>query len=85
MSLYSSKLVGVVMMADETRTSYMTQREGVWYICKSVCMCKVCVRCVYMCAHTHTGDKGTRDTARNTPTNVPRAHPVEEQGPRISG
>ena len=59
MSLYSSKLVGVVMMADETRTSYMTQREGVWYICKSVCMCKVCVRCVYMCAHTHTGDKGT--------------------------
>eukprot|EP00731_Ephydatia_muelleri_P006998 Em0003g1246a len=28
MSLYSSKLVGVVMMADETRTSYMTQREG---------------------------------------------------------
>eukprot|EP00731_Ephydatia_muelleri_P038790 Em0911g1a len=57
MSLYSSKLVGVVMMADETRTSYMTQREG---------------------------DKGTRDTARNTPTNVPRAHPVEEKGPRIS-
>ena len=84
MSLYSSKLVGVVMMADETRTSYMTQREGVWYICKSVCMCKVCVRCVYYVC-THTGDKGTRDTARNTPTNVPRAHPVEEKGPRISG
>ena len=31
-------------------TSNMTQREGVWYICKSVCMCKVSV---YVCAHTH--------------------------------
>ncbi|KAL5487113.1 hypothetical protein EMCRGX_G019679 [Ephydatia muelleri] len=28
MSLYSSKLVGVVMMVDKTGTSYMTQREG---------------------------------------------------------
>ena len=31
-------------------TSNMTQREDVWYICKSVCMCKVSV---YVCAHTH--------------------------------
>ena len=32
--MYSSKIVGVVKMADETGTSYMTQREG---ICKSLC------------------------------------------------
>ena len=32
--MYSSKLVGVVKMADETGTSYMTGRKG---ICKSLC------------------------------------------------
>ena len=53
MSLYSSKLVGVVMMVDETGTSsYMTQSEGVCVcVCVCVCLCVcvcVCV-CVFVC------------------------------------
>ena len=53
--------------------------EGVGKVC--VCVCKVCVY-MYMCALTYTGEKETRDTARNTPTNVPCAHPMDEQGPQ---
>ena len=39
--------------------------------------------CVCICVHAHTQEiKETRDTATNTPTNVPCAHPVDEQGPQ---
>ena len=55
---------------------------GVCMCVLGVCMCVyVCKVCVYMCALTQE-IKETRNTARSTPTNVPRAHSVDEQGPQ---
>ena len=63
-------------------------------ICKSVCtfmnvysvaVCTCICEGVCICVHTHTHTQEIKETARNIPTIVPRAHPhpAGEQGPPV--